>query len=392
MKNNKQLSPYKIVAGGFFALFLAMAVGRFAFTPILPIMQSNYGFSNTIAGNIASINYLGYLLGAILSKYVKNNNTQYAIYKVSLIICILSTAAMAFSHTIFSWYFWRFIIGIASGFLNVLGVAFVLQSLALLGKSHISGWMFCGVGTGIALTGIAVPALSTILTADQIWLGLSVLSIIPFYFGWTAVKKVELQHNLSTTASNDKNPMIRKLYISYFLEGFGYIITATFIVSILTKTLNSIYAANVSWILIGISAAVTTLIWPKISNKFGAHKSLITAFLIQSVAIILPLMIPNTFGYIISAIGFGGTFLGIVAMTLSYGREISPQASNKVIGDLTILFGIGQIISPVIAGYLADIYGNFNISIIIAFFSVILAAIILLPMEKFMSGQKLQSK
>jgi MFS family permease len=392
MKNNKQLSPYKIVAGGFFALFLAMAVGRFAFTPILPIMQSNYGFSNTIAGNIASINYLGYLLGAILSKYVKNNNTQYAIYKVSLIICILSTAAMAFSHTIFSWYFWRFIIGIASGFLNVLGVAFVLQSLALLGKSHISGWMFCGVGTGIALTGIAVPALSTILTADQIWLGLSVLSIIPFYFGWTAVKKVELQHNLSTTASNDKNPMIRKLYISYFLEGFGYIITATFIVSILTKTLNSIYAANVSWILIGISAAVTTLIWPKISNKFGARKSLITAFLIQSVAIILPLMIPNTFGYIISAIGFGGTFLGIVAMTLSYGREISPQASNKVIGDLTILFGIGQIISPVIAGYLADIYGNFNISIIIAFFSVILAAIILLPMEKFMSGQKLQSK
>lgn len=392
MKDNKQLSPYKIVAGGFFALFLALAVGRFAFTPILPIMQSNYGFSNTIAGNIASINYLGYLLGAILSKYVKNNNTQYAIYKVSLIICILSTATMAFSHTIFSWYFWRFIIGIASGFLNVLGVAFVLQSLALLGKSHISGWMFCGVGTGIALTGIAVPALNTILTADQIWLGLSALSIIPFYFGWTAVKKVELQHNLSTTASNDKNPMIRKLYISYFLEGFGYIITATFIVSILTKTLNSIYAANVSWILIGISAAVTTLIWPKISNKFGARKSLITAFLIQSVAIILPLMIPNTFGYIISAIGFGGTFLGIVAMTLSYGREISPQASNKVIGDLTILFGIGQIISPVIAGYLADIYGNFNISIIIAFFSVILAAIILLPMEKFMSGQKLQSK
>ncbi|MCB4203494.1 YbfB/YjiJ family MFS transporter [Deferribacterales bacterium Es71-Z0220] len=391
MSNNLK-EPYKIVFGGFFALFLAMAVGRFAFTPILPIMQSNYGFSNTIAGNIASINYLGYLLGAILSKYVKNNNTQYAIYKVSLIICILSTAAMAFSHTIFSWYFWRFIIGIASGFLNVLGVAFVLQSLALLGKSHISGWMFCGVGTGIALTGIAVPALSTILTADQIWLGLSVLSIIPFYFGWTAVKKVELQHNLSTTASNDKNPMIRKLYISYFLEGFGYIITATFIVSILTKTLNSIYAANVSWILIGISAAVTTLIWPKISNKFGAHKSLITAFLIQSVAIILPLMIPNTFGYIISAIGFGGTFLGIVAMTLSYGREISPQASNKVIGDLTILFGIGQIISPVIAGYLADIYGNFNISIIIAFFSVILAAIILLPMEKFRSGQKLQSK
>lgn len=82
-----------------------------------------------------------------------------------------------------------------------------------------------------------------------------------------------------------------------------------------------------------------------------------------------------------SAIGFGGTFLGIVSITLSYGREISHHASNKVIGELTILFGIGQIISPVIAGYLADIYGNFNIPIIIAFCSIILATITLLTIN-----------
>jgi len=391
MKSNKQSSPYKIVIGGFFALFLALAVGRFAFTPILPIMQSNYGFSNTIAGNIASINYFGYLLGAITSKYIKNNRIQYTTYKISLVVCLLSTAAMAFSHTLYLWYFWRFIIGIASGFLNVLGVAFVLQNLAKRGKSHISGWMFCGVGTGIALTGIAVPALNIILDADQIWLGLAILSILPFYFGWTGVENVELQHDLSKITLPEKNPMIIKLYISYFLEGFGYIITATFIVSILAKTLNSVYAANISWILIGISAAITTLIWPKIASKFGTQKSLITAYLIQSVAIILPLILSNNLGYIISAIGFGGTFLGIVAMTLSYGREISPHASNKVIGDLTILFGVGQIISPVIAGYLADIYGNFNISIIIAFCSVVLAAIILLS-SIFKSERKLQPK
>lgn len=108
--------------------------------------------------------------------------------------------------------------------------------------------MFCGVGTGIALTGIAVPILNIILNVDQIWLGLAILSLPPFYFGWTKVVKVELHKNLSKTEIVNNIPMVKKL--SYFLEGFGYIITATFIVSILTKSLNSIYAANISWILI----------------------------------------------------------------------------------------------------------------------------------------------
>jgi MFS family permease len=145
----------------------------------------------------------------------------------------------------------------------------------------------------------------------------------------------------------------------------------------LSKTLNSVYAANISWVLIGISAAITTLLWPRISHKYGTKNSLIVAFIIQSVAIILPVLYQNITVYIISAIGFGGTFLGIVAMTLNYGREISKQASNKVIGELTILFGIGQIISPVIAGFLADKYGNFNISLVLAFISTLTASIIL---------------
>lgn len=90
--------------------------------------------------------------------------------------------------------------------------------------------------------------------------------LTPFYFGWTKVVKVELHKNLSKTEIVNNIPMVKKL--SYFLEGFGYIITATFIVSILTKSLNSIYAANISWILIGVSAAISTLFWPKISMEF----------------------------------------------------------------------------------------------------------------------------
>ncbi|MBW9234859.1 YbfB/YjiJ family MFS transporter, partial [Leptospira santarosai] len=56
-------NPYLLVLGGVFALFIAMSIGRFAYTPILPFMQQDTGFSTRFAGYLASSNYAGYLVG-----------------------------------------------------------------------------------------------------------------------------------------------------------------------------------------------------------------------------------------------------------------------------------------------------------------------------------------
>src|SRR5258706_15198584 len=52
---------------GMLALAVAMGIGRFAFTPLLPLMQDEYGL--TVAGGtwLATANYAGYLAGALVA-------------------------------------------------------------------------------------------------------------------------------------------------------------------------------------------------------------------------------------------------------------------------------------------------------------------------------------
>ncbi|HUG57058.1 MAG TPA: YbfB/YjiJ family MFS transporter, partial [Candidimonas sp.] len=45
---------------GFIALAVAMGIGRFAFTPMLPMMQNDSGLGLAEGGWLASANYLGY--------------------------------------------------------------------------------------------------------------------------------------------------------------------------------------------------------------------------------------------------------------------------------------------------------------------------------------------
>ena len=56
----------KVLVGGILGMVVAMGIGRFVFTPILPLMQRDLGMTNSVAGWLAGLNYLGYLLGAVI--------------------------------------------------------------------------------------------------------------------------------------------------------------------------------------------------------------------------------------------------------------------------------------------------------------------------------------
>ena len=70
--------------------------------------------------------------------------------------------------------------------------------------------------------------------------------------------------------------------------------------------------------------------------------------------------------------GIGGTFTGITAVILAFGGRISPRPA-RMIGLLTAAFGLGQMIGPVIAGWLAERQGGFDGSLLLAAGAVALA-------------------
>src|SRR5260221_4438861 len=100
-----------IALAGLAALAMAMGIGRFAFTPLLPMMQQDAGLSLAQGGYLASANYVGYLVGALWA--MRPARSDVAI-RASLLAIGVSTLAMGVTHGLAACALWRMGAGMAS--------------------------------------------------------------------------------------------------------------------------------------------------------------------------------------------------------------------------------------------------------------------------------------
>lgn len=360
---------YVSLLGGFCALVIAIGISRFAYTPILPHMQEALGFSSDDMGFIASINYIGYFLGAMIHgvfKIDKKYNTL--LIKIYLLLSFLSIALMSLNSSIVIYSALRFVAGMASGGLLVLASSITLDFLHKHKRDELAGFLYSGVGSGIFLSGILTQYFEDSLSWDNLWIMFSIFTLILSIVVIFAIKEdSQKETHIKTNPHLNKNIKfsLTLLALAYAFEGFGYIISATFLVSIV-KSIESLQEfGNYIWMVVGLSAAPSTIIWSYIAKKIGASKSLVYAYFIQIISILILIYFQDLISVVISSILFGGTFMGIVSLSLSFGKLLSSKDSSLIVGILTAGYGIGQIIGPILAGYLADKSGNFTVSLII---------------------------
>lgn len=373
---------YLFLTGGILALIIAMGIGRFAYTPILPLMQKELSFSNTIAGNIASSNYAGYLLGAILAGAFPLKKYRTISLRITLIISILTTALMGFTYYHSLWVILRFLAGFSSAYVLVLSSGIVLDKLAAISKTSLSGLFYGGVGLGIFLSSLLIPSLNHLFQWEGTWIGLAVVSGILALFVWiwldekTNAVEVKTKQETFTQVASNKGLIL--LNIAYGLEGLGYIVTGTFIVSIAEKTPSFHNDATLVWMMVGLAAIPSCLIWSLLAKKWGYVKSLVLAMTLQAFGIVLPAFWTAQTSFIISAILFGATFMGITTLATTLGQQMNPNNSGRTIGNLTAVFSIGQLIGPILAGVLSSITHNFNAALIGAAIVILIGAGLLL--------------
>ncbi len=373
---------YLFLIGGIFSLIIAMGIGRFAYTPILPLMQKDLSLSNTTAGYIASSNYAGYLLGAILAGAIPFKKYRTNLLRVSLIISILTTALMGLTYSNLLWNVLRFLSGFASAFVLVLASGIVLDKLAAIRKTSWSGLFYGGVGLGIFLSSLMIPNLNHLFRWEGTWIGLAVVSGILAIFVW-----IWLDDPPSVVKKKNKQDIIVKvpptkwliwLIIAYGLEGLGYIVTGTFIVSIAEKTSYFHNGATLVWMMVGLAAIPSCLIWSLLAKKWGYIKSLVLAMAMQSLGIAMPVFWMSKTSFVISALLFGATFMGITTLATTVGREMNPSDSSRTIGILSAIYALGQLIGPTLAGVLSSFTHDFNAAFIGAACVVFFGAILLL--------------
>ena len=364
--------------GGLCALMAVMGIGRFAYTALLPGMMHTHGFGEDIAGLMAAWNYAGYLFGVIAMWKETPGLRRYLLFLCFLSLSLLTTAAMGLTTTHALWHSIRFLSGFASGACFVLCSSIVLDTLAAVNRPVLAGLLYSGVGAGIALGGATSGLFEQTLGPAGAWFGLAAICL-PLTFTATialrpGVNRTPVTQNPAkdSPASGEENPKKRHyriLLASYFLEGFGYIIGATFLVSLVQTATNSPETAKLSWIVTGCAAALSTPAWRYAARK-GYAMMLVLAFVLQGIGTLLPVLSGSPLAALGSGLLLGGTFMGITVLSLQYGVVLSGRPSAHTVAVMTALYGVGQIIGPVIAGLVSHgqgFYPAFTVSAVSLF-------------------------
>ena len=367
-------SQFALAIAGMVALAAAMGIGRFVYTPILPSMASALAMNQSTMGIIASANFLGYLIGAILAaKPNLPGNPKHWLLS-SLMVSALTTVLSGWFDTATALIFIRFLAGISSAFVLVFASSTVLNVLMATEDGRFSSYHFAGVGLGITVSALTVWMVA-LMNFDwrMMWYASGLIALLALLIVAILVPSEQPRQSPVSASKQRVNAALIRLIIAYGLFGFGYIITATYIVAIVRDNYPSLNFESLIWILVGLCAMFSVALWSKLAGKIGTIKAFSLACGVEAVGVVASVVNLGKPGLMIAAIILGGTFMGITALGLMGARQLSPASPRSVLAWMTASFGLGQIIGPIFAGAVYDISGNFVTSSFTAAAALVLA-------------------
>ncbi len=375
-------SPLRLAIGGSVAMAVAMGIGRFVYTPILPGMMEGLGLTASDAGLIASANYLGYLIGAIIASGAWGQGRERIAMLAGLGASAVLAAMMGLTDGLAAFLVIRFLAGMASAFLMVFLSTIVFSQLAAAGRDELQAMHFGGVGLGIAISSLMTGALVLANAEWQAsWLWAGGLSAIGFIAAFLLVDRGPVA--LGPAKSEPllpKSMRLRRVIIAYGLFGFGYVVTATFLVAIVRQGDGGRLFESVVWLVTGLAGFPSVWLWNKSVRRIGLAKTFAIACLVEAVGVAASVSIGGYAGPLIAAVLLGGTFIAATAQGLQAARRLAGDAPRRALGLMTASFGTGQIIGPIMAGYLADRAGNFVSASALAV-AVLLASAAIMPRD-----------
>lgn len=363
--NLQAAQALRIAWAGMVALAVAMGIGRFAFTPLLPMMLHD-GVVDIAAGSwLATANYFGYLVGALLFMSLPWLGRRLGpvpghalLVRGGLVATVLLTAGLVLPWPLL-WPTLRFGAGVASALVFLGTTNWCMGRLTEMGQPALGGLIFCGPGVGIVLTGLSASAMVAAgWTAASGWAVFAVLAVAMSAAVWATFQRrvgAAAPQAAAAPAVAAPGPLAQRslLALAYGLAGFGYIITATFLPVIARAALpqGSIWP-DLFWPLFGLGVALGAWLSTKISAARDRRVLLGIAYLVQAAAIVLGLVWPGRTGFALGSLLLGLPFTAITFFALFEARRQWPAAGASFTGLLTALYGIGQIAGPPLVAWL----------------------------------------
>ena len=365
-----------LALGGLVAMAAAVGIGRFVYTPILPPMTAALGMPKATAGFIASANFLGYLTGALLAATPFVPGSRRTGLVVALAVSALTTGAMGLASSTAAFLVLRFVGGVASALALVFASALVLDRLAAAGRSELSAVHFGGVGTGIAISAALVSTLMRLgLGWRALWLAsggvaLIALAVVP------ALVPDRREATAAAAGAGPKPHGLASLVVAYGLFGFGYVITATFLVTIVRGSPGVRPLEPVVWIVVGLTAIPSVALWTWAGRRVGIARAFALACVLEAVGVAASVLWITTPGILLAAALLGGTFMGLTALGLIQARQHASGDPRRTLAIMTAAFGFGQIVGPAVAGVVYDATGSFVAPSLAAVAALLIGAVL----------------
>ncbi len=359
-------SGWIIAVAGLLALALAQGIGRFAFTPILPMMQGDAGVSLAEGGWLAAANYLGYLVGALWAM-VQRARADHAI-RASLAITAGATVAMAFADGLAAWLALRALAGISSAWALIHMSSWCAQRLARLGRPAFNGIVFAGVGAGVVLAGALCLALMTAGAGSRTaWLWLGAIGILITAVVWPVLKDSESAATSAAFAGYRWTPDAVRLVACYSAFGIGYIIPATFVPVMAKQVIEDPAVFGWAWPLFGAAAMASTLLAGAVDRVFCGRRLWMASACVMALGVAAPLVIGGLAGILACALLVGGTLVVATLAGVQVAREVAGGAAHVLLAAMTAAFAASQVAGPLLVSFLVERSGGFAGALLLAF-------------------------
>src|SRR5258705_3961735 len=282
-------TPWVTALAGLVTLGVAMGIGRFAFTPILPMMQQDAGVSVAQGAWLASANYLGYLAGALSAIGLRARPAS--AIRAGLALIALATLAMGLTRDLLAWAALRALAGVASAWVLVFVSTWALERFAALGRPGLGGAAYAGVGAGIVMAGLACIALMAVhASSAAAWIALGAGALAVAAALWTSFQS-DGAAVVAPAPAQDGGRW--RLVLCYGLFGFGYIVPATFLPVMAKQAMGEGAPFGWAWPVFGLAAAASTLAASRLARSMSARAIWIGGSLLMALGVAAPLVLPG---------------------------------------------------------------------------------------------------
>ena len=333
---------------GFCSTLVGIALGRFAYPPLIPVMIDAGWLTPAEAAHAGAANLVGYCLGAVLA-LVAPRMPHRPLVVSALMLTVLSFVACALPWGVNWMSGWRFVAGMTGAWLMVRGVSTALTAVGPAQRARVSGVTFTGIGLGTLLTACVATALPWIGPTTA-WLAMAVMAAVPAWVGllaWRRLRGAPMPEDASVQPTQLLGWwMLAPVFIvlAYAVEAIGIVPHGVFWVDFLVRERGmSLGFAALQWWVVGLGSLFGPTLIVRIAGHVGIGRMLLLCYAVTAVAVGVPTLTSNPVLFTLSSLTIGALVPGAVSMTSAALAEIAGAAAHaRWWASATLAFAIGQ--------------------------------------------------